>query len=196
MFDKKASLEISIQAIVIVVLAMTLLGLGLGFIRGMFKNLSGTTEDVSEQIREQILTDLRTGDKKISFPKTEITIPKGESTVLNLGMRNKENSYLDYHLQFDLISCPDQTNPNLISNDCFDIDTENWFQIATPTSGYWTLDNAESHIRSVRASVPKGVYSGSYAFVFTVVIDSIGGASPELGQEVYDQKDFFIVVTG
>ena len=37
-FNKRASLEMSIQAIVIVVLAMTLLGLGLGFIKGMFGN--------------------------------------------------------------------------------------------------------------------------------------------------------------
>ena len=43
LFNKKASLEMSIQAIVIVVLAMTLLGLGLGFIRGMFKNIGSTT---------------------------------------------------------------------------------------------------------------------------------------------------------
>ena len=66
-FNKKASLEMSIQAIVIVVLAMTLLGLGLGFIRGMFKNIGSTTEDVTEQVRQRILDDLITGDKKISF---------------------------------------------------------------------------------------------------------------------------------
>ena len=68
-FNKRASLEISIQAIVIVVLAMTILGLGLGFVRGLFKNISSTTEDVTEQVRQKILDDLITGDKKFHFPR-------------------------------------------------------------------------------------------------------------------------------
>src|SRR3989338_4376039 len=110
LFNKRGSLEISIQAIIIMVLAMTLLGLGLGFIRGMFKNISSTTEDVTEQVREQILTDLRTGDKKISFPKTEVVIEKGQSTILNIGIRNKENAELGYSIEFIPISYPDPTN--------------------------------------------------------------------------------------
>jgi hypothetical protein len=36
LYNKRASLEISIQAIVIVVLAMTILGLGLAFVKGRF----------------------------------------------------------------------------------------------------------------------------------------------------------------
>ena len=54
MFNKSASLEISIQAIVIVVLAMTLLGLGLGFIRGQFRSISETASSVQEQVKQQI----------------------------------------------------------------------------------------------------------------------------------------------
>src|SRR3990167_4096726 len=99
-FNKRASLEISIQAIVIVVLAMTLLGLGLGFIRGMFKNIQGTTEDVTDTVKQRILDDLITGDKKVSFPKTEVVIDKGGSTVLSIGVRNKENQPLNYKLKF------------------------------------------------------------------------------------------------
>src|SRR3989344_3535177 len=98
-FNKKASLEISIQAIVIVVLAMTLLGLGLGFIKGMFKNITSTTEDVSEQVRQRVLDDLVQGDKKISFPKTEVLVERGGSTVLTVGIRNKEDRDLLYTIK-------------------------------------------------------------------------------------------------
>lgn len=194
MFNKKASLEISIQAIVIVVLAMTLLGLGLGFIRGMFKNLSGTTEDVSEQTREQILTDIRTGDKKISFPKTELTIAKGEATVLNVGIKNQDNAPLYYNLEFCSISSP-QSDGSIEGHACGDgpccgddnLHAE-WFQVAAPPSGEWILDNAESDIRSVRVQIPKSAFSGSYAFTFNVVDTS--------DSSNYATKDFFIVVTG
>jgi len=75
MLNKRASLEISIQAIVIIVLAMTLLGLGLGFIRKQFSGLQNIQEDVTEQVRQKILDDLITNDKKISFstPKQQFT---------------------------------------------------------------------------------------------------------------------------
>src|SRR3989338_3384495 len=99
--NRKASLEMSIKTIVVVILAMTLLGLGLGFIRGMFKDISGVTTDVTEQIRQQILDDLITNDKKISFPKTQIVMDKGGSEVLAVGIRNKEDAPLCYKILFD-----------------------------------------------------------------------------------------------
>ena len=101
---KKASLEISVQAIVIVVLAMTLLGLGLGFVRNLFTDISSTTEDVQAQVKQRILDDLITNDKKLSFPKTEIRIDKGEAEVLTVGLRNKQDTPLYYFLEFKFIS--------------------------------------------------------------------------------------------
>ena len=58
--DKKASLNLSIQAIVIVVLAMTLLGLGLGFVRSQFTNISDVSNIVQKQVKDQITNQLRT----------------------------------------------------------------------------------------------------------------------------------------
>src|SRR3989338_3154028 len=87
-YSKKADLSISINAIVIIVLAMTFLGLGLTFVRGMFKNIGETTTKVSEQIEQQILYDLRRGDKKLSFPQEEVSIEGGKSTVIAIGIKN------------------------------------------------------------------------------------------------------------
>ena len=73
---KKGSLNLSIEAIVIVVIAFVVLGLGLGFVRGQFKSITETTTSIQDQIRQQITEDLRTGDKKLSFPTNEFTINK------------------------------------------------------------------------------------------------------------------------
>ena len=180
LFNKKASLEISIQAIVIVVLAMTLLGLGLGFIRGMFKNISSTTEDVTEQVRQKILDDLITGDKKVSFPKTDIIIDKGGSIVLTVGVRNKKDTLLHYKMRFTPISGPDGAP--------FVIDNPSWFQFAQ--NQVYSLTAAESEVRNIRLSIPTAVSSGSYFLTFDVLDDDL--APPN----VYAQKDFFIVVRG
>ena len=181
MFNKRASLEISIQAIVIVVLAMTLLGLGLGFIRGMFKNIGSTTEDVTEQVRQKILDDLISGDKKISFPKTDITIDKGGSVVLTVGIRNKKDTPLHYKMRFTPISGPDGAP--------FSIDNPSWFQFAQ--TQVYTLSAADSETRNIRLSIPTRVSSGSYFLTFDVLDDDLPPPN-----NVYAQKDFFIVVRG
>ena len=197
-FNKKASLEMSIQAIVIVVLAMTLLGLGLGFIKGMFRNITSTTEDVSEQVRQKVLDDLIQGDKKISFPKSEIIVNKGESTVLTVGIRNKNNDNLKYKIRFTPIS-----GPGAVALDQTGAGTR-WFQY---DDSEYTLKSAESEVRNIRIDIPTTVGTGSYFFSFDVILPepASGGGSyafptsllPPLPTNVYySQKDIFIVVRG
>ncbi len=184
LFKKKASLEISIQAIVIVVLAMTLLGLGLGFIRKQFTGLSNIQEEVSEQVKQKILDDLISGDKKVSFPRTEIVIDKGGSQILTVGIRNKKDSVLRYKMRFKPVSDP---NGNL-----FDIETpKRWFQLEDYARQDYRLAAADSEIRNIRLNIPTEVGAGSYFLTFEVVDDDV----PAL-DNVYAQKDFFIVVRG
>ena len=181
MFNKKASLEISIQAIVIVVLAMTLLGLGLGFIRKQFASIGNIQEEVSEQVKQKVLDDLISGDKKVSFPRTDITIDKGGSTILTVGVRNKKDTALHYKMRFSPYSGPDGAP--------FTIDNPGWFQFAERQ--VYTLPSAESETRNIRLSMPTSVSSGSYFLNFDIVDDDL----PPPGN-VYAQKDFFIVVRG
>ena len=172
--SKNASMELSIRTIVVVVLAMTLLGLGLGFIRGMFKDITDISGDVNAQVKQKILDDLITGDKKISFPKTEIIIDKGKSEMITVGIRNKKDQPLFYRMQFTPISDP--------SGSVFSI--ERWFQYSETTD--YELASAESDIRNIRLSIPTGVNAGSYFLTFDLIDTDDNSA--------YAQKDFFIVV--
>src|SRR3989338_8840846 len=90
--SKKADLSISINAIVIIVLAMTFLGLGLGFVKGMFKDIGSTTGQVQEQIKQQILDDLRRGDKSLSFPTTQLKLELNDESVQAFGVKNTQSS--------------------------------------------------------------------------------------------------------
>ena len=93
---KKASLEISIQAIIIIVLAMVLLSLGIVFIRGQFGKIIDIGGQVTDQIREQILDDLRRGDKKLSFPSNDIQIERNKAVTIAIGVKNIEPSDLKF----------------------------------------------------------------------------------------------------
>lgn len=107
---KKGSLELSVNAIIIVVLAMTLLGLGLGFIRNMFQNITSTTTDVQTQVREQITTQLRSTGEKISF-SSEVQFNRNEQKVITLGVQNTGTTTLFYKINVSL----DPSNSDVIA---------------------------------------------------------------------------------
>ena len=193
-YRKKASLELSIRTIVIIILAMTLLGLGLGFIRSTFGDISEISEDVTGQIRQQIIDDLITNDKKLSFTKTEVNIKKGSSEILTVGIRNKEDGKLSYKMSLNAQSVPDEITAE---------STSNWFQYRKDMQ---QLSSSESDIRSIRVSIPKDAIIGSYFFTFDIEkfvgVEKDGNGNPILdGQgneieiyETYATKDLFIVV--
>ena len=176
MFNKKASLELSIRVIVIVILAMTLLGLGLGFVRNTFSDIGDIREDVTEQIRQQIIGDLVANDKKLSLTKTEVNINKGDSEILAVGIRNKEDETLSYKLTFTPQSAPEGAELNAPLS---------WLQYS---QNVHQLSTSDSDVRNIRLSIPKDAIQGSYFLTFDVKKDPTN--------EIYAQKDLFIVVRG
>lgn len=71
---------------------MTLLGLGLGFIRGLFRDITETTGTVQEQVKQQILEDLKTGDKKLSFSTNNLNMESSGAETITIGVRNSKSS--------------------------------------------------------------------------------------------------------
>ena len=86
-FNKKASLELSIQAIIIVVIAFVVLGLSMGFVKNTFKDITGTTKEVQAKIKEQILEDMRVSGKKLSIT-SQVALERGNQIVENVGVVN------------------------------------------------------------------------------------------------------------
>ncbi len=99
---KRGSLNLSIEAIVIIVIAFVVLGLGLGFVREQFKDIGGTTKTIQEQIRQQIIDDLRTGNKKLSFPATKLDLGTNEETVQAIGIKNTEDRKVEVLIGFNV----------------------------------------------------------------------------------------------
>ena len=60
-FSKKASLNLSIEAIVVVVIAFTVLGLGLGFVKSQLSSIGEGASTVTDTIKQQVLDDLSRG---------------------------------------------------------------------------------------------------------------------------------------
>jgi hypothetical protein len=183
-FNKKASLELSIRAIVIIVMAMTILGLGLGFTKNMFKNIGGISSEVTDQVRQQIQNDLVNNDKRVSFSRSEIILDMGDSELLSVGIRNKKDTELKYKMLFTAISGPTDGPTNA--------DAAKWFQYAS--TNVYELGSTKTDIRNVRLHVDPNTASikaGSYFFTFQIEDTDLSVSGTP---NYYATKDFFVVV--
>lgn len=200
---KKAAMELSINAIVIVVLAFTLLGLGLVFIRSQFKNIGDTSSQVTEQVKQQILDDLRTGNKRLSFPVTELKLASNEDTLISIGVKNVLSDPLYFKIEIvPVLSSQAQSKfgPGYTANKPIpkaDASTDGAF--------FWdnnlqTLPVGESQVYGIKYRADKGGNTYQYKIVITeipVKIDAKGVATVDTTkpQTEYSSRAFFVKIS-
>src|SRR3989344_3329798 len=85
MINKKADLSLSINAIVVLILAITMLGLGLTFMRGLFKQ---ATEKVEAAVSAQELTNPPTIDNPLTVAPSELTLRKDKKDKITIAFLN------------------------------------------------------------------------------------------------------------
>jgi len=189
---RKASLNLSIQAIVIVVIAFVVLGLGLGFVKNTFKDIGSTTKEVQAKIKEQILEDLRTSGKKLSIT-SQIQLERGSQVIENVGVVNTGLSEKKFGIKIEYIK---KQNPDgsadlsdgagkeiiFFYNDLVD-------KGLSPTVG----DVIPLTISATSAA------AGNYLYKVNVLSEEQPGAclggSAGAGCQIYDTKSFFVRIT-
>ena len=85
---KKGALELSMNTIVIVVIGVTLLVLGLGFVTGIFGNLESLTQNVFGEA-ENSINQIATHNEKLTIPG-EIMVKQGETASSKVWVVNEE----------------------------------------------------------------------------------------------------------
>ena len=87
--NKKGDLSLSINAIVVLILAITMLGLGLAFLRGTFKKTTEQFAEVSGTVKEQIVDEIKSkGEKLFIRGEPEIDVKLGETKEIFFGVKN------------------------------------------------------------------------------------------------------------
>jgi hypothetical protein len=99
---KKGSLNLSIQAIVIVVLGITLLGLGLGFVQGIFDRLEVQTGDIFSTVEADIKDKLARTNEPLYFPPQKLDLEAGDENVYGIGVKNTGDLPLSLQVKFQV----------------------------------------------------------------------------------------------
>ncbi|HSU73268.1 MAG TPA: hypothetical protein VLJ21_05470, partial [Candidatus Binatia bacterium] len=90
--NKKAALELSINAIVVLILAITILGLGIGFIRGQFGGLTEQFVGVRAEIKDQLITKIKESGDLLVFNRAELEASIGKKDTFYIGVKNTESN--------------------------------------------------------------------------------------------------------
>lgn len=187
MLSKRASLELSIRAIVIIVLAMTLLGLGLTFTKNIFSETEKLSAITFEKVSDQMQRDLVNSNEKLVFSQSKLTAEKGSSTLLGWGIKNDKNVKMQYWAEFKALKCP---------ADCPSREELNniWFTFKYSPQGIdpallYDLSANEHSIKRVDLSIPRTAQPGLYLIDLSVFEEK------GLEDEKYASTEIFLTVT-
>ncbi len=85
---KKASLNMSISTIVVLILAMTMLGFGLMFIKGIFSKAGSQFNQVSGDVEKLLKEKLKDNNARLILQQEDFTIKKGSKATTYFALRN------------------------------------------------------------------------------------------------------------
>ena len=88
-FCKKASLNLSINAIVILILAITMLGLGLAFMRNIFGTATQEFTEVTGTVKKQMIDQMKASTKVVDLSRPKVELKTGDNTQVYIGFLNE-----------------------------------------------------------------------------------------------------------
>jgi len=90
MKSKKGALELSMNTIVIIVIGVTILSLGLMFVRGMFDKLTTQIDSIFGE-SENALNDLASHDDKLTV-QSKVMVEQGKQQIFKIWVVNMDNT--------------------------------------------------------------------------------------------------------
>jgi len=186
---KKASLNLSINAIVIVILAMTLMGLGLTFTRTIFARLTTGATGAFDKLDEELQTKLATGDENFIFSSRSIEIGRGDSKLEGFVLKNSEEGERAFGIEFVPIACPKDSGGLDIcdTTQSEPVDVTEWF-LYKKGDGSYAIPAADVVTRRIDIDIPRDTIPGKYLLEIIVTQGT--------GDNIltYETTDLFVIV--
>ena len=189
--SKKAGLQVSINAIVILIFAITILSLGIVFIKNMFSKVSGQFEDVTQQTRDALIEKLRSSSERLALNVEDITLKPGEEKNIYFALKNE----LDDKHTFSIFGSGNIDNTGEWSGDdsvvkCYDSTSESadLTKIEFLTAKKRTLEPGDIKVLKLIIKVKPDTTVASYSCAMII-------KDPSQEQDkVYARKDFYITI--
>ena len=85
---KKGSLNLSINAIVVLILAITMLGLGLSFMKNIFGGATEEFQKVGGTVEKQMIEQMKAGKNIVELSRPSLDLKKAGKDQIFIGLKN------------------------------------------------------------------------------------------------------------
>lgn len=168
---RKASLELSINFTVMLVLALIVFGLGMSFLYKIMNKLDNATETLDKQTIDQIESLLINSGTKVAFPKNIVTIKRGGHDSIALGIKNEDPDYTYFKLKTDCTKAYDKNKQRLCDETrnipCLDV-CDKWVIHNSPGYSLYNIEKKARKIEGLFVNIPKDARPGEYIFTLEV----------------------------
>lgn len=93
---KRGSLSLSINAIVVLIMAITMLGIGLAFMRNSMGKTMKQFENVNEDIKSEMIKELQSSSSRLAFKGEDVKFKAGEKREMYFGLKNDGSASATY----------------------------------------------------------------------------------------------------
>ncbi|MBD3259416.1 hypothetical protein GF371_02170 [Candidatus Woesearchaeota archaeon] len=124
MKHKKAAIELSVNFIVFITIAVVILILGIFIFTQIFGEGEEITGKISEDVQQRLNTLLITGREKVIIPSTFKTVQRGDVAIYAIGIKNKDCASGEFKVRTEFDIAVDAQN-NLVPANAAEIST--WY---------------------------------------------------------------------
>ena len=108
---KRGSLNLSINAIVVLILAVTMLGLGLMFMQNMMGGAMDELDSVSGAIEDQMIERIRSSNRRLEFSTHTFRVDRAGSETYYYGILNQLDVDTEFNIEFHCQSAMGDSDP-------------------------------------------------------------------------------------
>lgn len=130
---KRGSLNLSINAIVVLILAITMLGLGLAFMRNIFGGATEEFQKTSGEIEKQMIEQMKESNQVVSLSRPKVTIKIGDKDQIFIGLKNDQQG--DYDFTISEVKCNQIGSSSLNCGPSGGDVTIDWLKVPIPIAG-------------------------------------------------------------
>ncbi len=102
--NKKAGIQLSVNFLVLLVLAIMAFGLGVTIIYNLTGEMDTMATQMDEQTQRQLEQALAGGGTQVALPFNSKELRRGENSQLAFGIKNTESDVEEFHITIDCIS--------------------------------------------------------------------------------------------
>jgi len=173
-------MELSINFIVIFILAMSMFAAGLSISRKIFFEADEMKQKLTEQQKSQLESILRQGGDKVKATYVKKTIEPGGNDVFGIGVRNDYGTERNFFVETNLDAAFEFDDSEICDEDTMnqcDLDPNNnkydeWFYLDTAnTAGPVDIQSNDLYVQDIFVIIPKRAVKGTYIFNVAVCVD-------------------------